>query len=106
MLVADTHSEAHRVEPRVIVGVSENPAKFEPNMLIVNNPDVGLLPGDRLDIEGAEFEVLGKLIDEDTINLMDGIYIEWHNHLLKTNYDISIFIDELNSRNIEVKSWI
>jgi hypothetical protein len=54
MLVADTHSEAHRVEPRVIVGVSENPAKFEPNMLIVNNPDVGVLLGDRLDIEGAK----------------------------------------------------
>ena len=59
-----------------------------------------------MDIEGAEFEVLGKLIDEDTINLMDGIYIEWHNHLLKTNYDISVFIDEINSRGIEVKSWI
>ena len=29
----------------------------------------------KMDIEGAEFEVLGKLIDEDTINLMDGIYI-------------------------------
>ena len=60
----------------------------------------------KMDIEGAEFEVLGKLIDEDTINLMDGIYIEWHNHLLKTNYDISVFIDEINSRGIEVKSWI
>jgi len=60
----------------------------------------------KMDIEGAEFEVLGKLIDEDTINLMDGIYIEWHNHLLKTNYDISVFIDEINSRDIEVKSWI
>jgi hypothetical protein len=54
MLVADTHSEMQRVEPSVIVGVSENPAKFDPNKLIVVNPDVGLFPGDKLESEGAK----------------------------------------------------
>ena len=53
MLVADTHSDVHRVEPRVMVGVSENPAKFAPNKVVVVKPDVGLLWGDWLEIDGA-----------------------------------------------------
>jgi FkbM family methyltransferase len=60
----------------------------------------------KMDIEGAEYEVLGKLIDDGTINLIDEIYIEWHNHLLKSNYNTQIFIDEIRSRNIKVESWI
>jgi FkbM family methyltransferase len=60
----------------------------------------------KMDIEGAEYDVLGKLIDDDTINLIDEIYIEWHNHLLKSNYDTQLFIDELKKRNIKVESWI
>jgi len=54
MLVAETHSELHRLEPKVIVGVSENPAKFDPNTLIVDNPEVGWLRGDILEIAGAK----------------------------------------------------
>lgn len=60
----------------------------------------------KMDIEGAEYDVLGKLIDDDTIDLIDEIYIEWHNHLLKSNYNTQMFIDEITSRNIKVESWI
>lgn len=60
----------------------------------------------KMDIEGAEYDVLGKLIDDNTINLIDKIYIEWHNHLLKSNYNTQMFIDEMRSRNIKVESWI
>ena len=60
----------------------------------------------KMDIEGAEYDVLGKLIDDNTIDLIDEIYIEWHNHLLKSNYDTQLFIDELKKRNIKVESWI
>lgn len=60
----------------------------------------------KMDIEGAEYDVLGKLIDDDTINLIDEIYIEWHNHLLKTNYDTQAFIDKMQKRKIKVESWI
>ena len=39
-------------------------------------------PGDRvvvkMDIEGAEYPVLAKLVDEGTINLISVLYIEWH----------------------------
>jgi hypothetical protein len=47
MLVTDTHSAVHRVEPKLTMGDSENPAKFDPNRLIVVNPDVGLFLGDK-----------------------------------------------------------
>lgn len=60
----------------------------------------------KMDIEGAEYEVLGKLIDDNTIDLIDEIYIEWHNHLLKNNYDTQMFIDEIKNRGIKVESWI
>jgi hypothetical protein len=36
-----------------MVGVEETPAKFDPNMLNVNNPEVGQLRGDIFEIEGA-----------------------------------------------------
>lgn len=60
----------------------------------------------KMDIEGAEYDVLGKLIDDDTIDLIDEIYIEWHNHLLKSNYNTQLFIDEIKSRGIKVETWI
>jgi FkbM family methyltransferase len=60
----------------------------------------------KMDIEGAEYEVLGKLIDDNTIDLIDEIYIEWHNHLLKSNYDTQVFIGEIKKRGIKVESWI
>ena len=60
----------------------------------------------KMDIEGAEYEVLGKLIDEDTIDLIDEIYIEWHNHLLKSSYDTNAFIQEMKDRDIKVESWV
>lgn len=60
----------------------------------------------KMDIEGSEYDVLGKLIDDNTINLINEIYIEWHNHLLKSNYDTMMFINEMKSRSIKVESWI
>ena len=60
----------------------------------------------KMDIEGAEYEVLGKLIDDNTIDVIDRLYIEWHNHLLVEDYDTSMFLGELKSRNIEVVGWV
>lgn len=60
----------------------------------------------KMDIEGSEYEVLGKIIDDGTINLINEIYIEWHNHMLKENYNDQIFIDEMKKRNIKVVDWI
>ena len=60
----------------------------------------------KMDIEGAEYEVLGKLIDDGTIDSIDRLYIEWHNHLLVEDFDTSMFIDELKSRDIEIEQWV
>ena len=60
----------------------------------------------KMDIEGAEYEVLGKLIDDNTIDVIDRLYIEWHNHLLVEDFDTSMFLGELKSRNIEIEEWV
>ena len=72
--------------------------------------DANISPSDyvicKMDIEGAEYEVLRKLIDDGTINKIDEIYIEWHNHLLTTNNNTQDFINEIRSRNIKIETWI
>jgi len=60
----------------------------------------------KMDIEGAEYEVLKKLIKEDTIDFIDELYIEWHSHLLKSYYDTNGLIKELTNRNIKIFNWI
>ena len=60
----------------------------------------------KMDIEGAEYEVLGKLINDDTITIINSLYVEWHNHLLIENFDTSMFIDTIKSKNIKVEQWI
>jgi FkbM family methyltransferase len=60
----------------------------------------------KMDIEGAEYEVLKKLIKENTINLIDELYIEWHSHLLKSYCDTDGLIKEITNRNIKIFNWI
>ena len=41
-----------------------------------------------MDIEGAEYEVLKKMIGEDTINYVDKLYVEFHGkRVFKTRED-------------------
>tara|TARA_R110002020_G_scaffold79078_1_gene198391 strand:+ start:3304 stop:4116 length:813 start_codon:yes stop_codon:yes gene_type:complete len=37
----------------------------------------------KLDIEGAEFAVLEKLVKDDTISYLDTLAVEWHDELIK-----------------------
>lgn len=60
----------------------------------------------KMDIEGAEFDVLGKLIDEEKSKLIDKLYIEWHNHLLNENYDIDMFTEKLQSSGTNIEVWV
>lgn len=34
----------------------------------------------KMDIEGAEYEVLNKMLDDGSIDYIDDLYIEWHSH--------------------------
>lgn len=60
----------------------------------------------KMDIEGAEYEVLQKMIKDETINIIKELYIEWHSHLLKTNYNTFSLIQEMTKRGIRVNNWI
>ncbi len=59
----------------------------------------------KLDIEGAEYEVLDKLIKDNTINLINVLYVEWHNHLRVEKFNESYLRREIESRGIELHYW-
>lgn len=62
----------------------------------------------KMDIEGAEFEIIPKLLEEKTINLIDEIYIEWHdcNNLLVGEYNHNIIVEQLSKiPNLKIGNW-
>lgn len=59
----------------------------------------------KLDIEGAEYSVLNKIIETDAISKIREITIEWHNHTLNEPYDQSYLVEELTKRNIIINPW-
>jgi hypothetical protein len=60
----------------------------------------------KMDIEGAEFEVLDKIINDKTVKLIDILYIEWHSHLLNGEYNVNIIIEKLQSMGVNVDGWV
>jgi FkbM family methyltransferase len=67
----------------------------------------------KLDIEGAEYEVLELLIKNETINRIHKIYVEFHekyaNDELSVKYDLisrkNNIIDYIKSNNISFTEW-
>jgi FkbM family methyltransferase len=60
----------------------------------------------KMDIEGAEFCVLDKLISNKNSKLIKKLYIEWHNHLLHENYDINMITKQLQAKGTIVEAWV
>lgn len=61
----------------------------------------------KLDIEGAEYPVLSKLINTGTIKYINKLYGEWHQHKL-ANIPIqqhNRLIEELRAFRLEMKPW-
>jgi FkbM family methyltransferase len=56
----------------------------------------------KLDIEGAEYEVMDKLISDGTIDYIDSIYVEWHTIKGKNKF---YYINLINSKKIKYKEW-
>lgn len=54
----------------------------------------------KLDIEGSEFEVLDKMILDDTLKYITNINVEWHPHMRKDTPAIEPYIEKINSLNI------
>jgi len=63
----------------------------------------------KMDIEGAEYDVLEKIVDVGVINLIDRVYIEWHSHMFSNpeKYRIRemMLMNEFNKNNIPVENW-
>ena len=71
-----------------------------------NNTDYILL---KLDIEGAEFRVLGSLIFNDTIKYVNKAYVEFHERLFETWWRFrhlkNRMIECFKDNNIEYEEW-
>ena len=62
----------------------------------------------KLDIEGAEYEVLNKMIEEGTIKMINELWGEWHDMKIDDNHThlLSKKIHKyLEENNIEFKEW-
>jgi FkbM family methyltransferase len=60
----------------------------------------------KLDIEGAEYQVLEQMISDGSINFINEIYIEFHNHLLIDKFDEDKIKNEIISLGIKLTEWI
>lgn len=59
----------------------------------------------KIDIEGAEYPILQKMIKDSTIDLINEIYIEWHPQISKIKYNQNEIISILKSKNIKINDW-
>lgn len=59
----------------------------------------------KMDIEGAEFAVLDKMIKDKTILLIDEIFIEWHERLIRKNVNRQSYIDYFKANGIKYNEW-
>lgn len=62
----------------------------------------------KLDIEGAEYEVLNKMIEDGTINLINEFWGEWHDMKISDPKTLEIskkVYNYLKENNIEFKEW-
>lgn len=70
---------------------------------------VSELPNERIicsmDIEGAEYEVLAKMLEENTIDKIELLDIEFHSRILDkyTTEDTLRYIDDIEKRGVKVK---
>lgn len=67
-------------------------------------------PGDevtvKMDIEGAEYPVLRKMIDDGTLELVSVLYVEWHyNRFPGMSLQVHEELVAAVSRTVEVRPW-
>lgn len=60
----------------------------------------------KLDIEGAEYAVINKMLIENTISLVNELYVEFHlDTLMNKKDEHSALMSALADKKITVKSW-
>lgn len=79
-----------------------NFSKFVSDLVASENPDIVICS---MDIEGAEFAVLRKMIEERTINHIDVLDIEFHHRMMNDETDESArkLIQELSALGVIVR---
>jgi FkbM family methyltransferase len=60
----------------------------------------------KIDIEGAEYDLLVDFIKKNVLKLIDYIGIEYHNNLLKFNSPNQVFNYILQSNGIKLLKWV
>jgi len=61
----------------------------------------------KLDIEGAEIEVLDKLIEDGTIKYINKVFVEWHFHTRKqTEKSKEYYLNIFEQNNIQYNDWV
>ena len=105
-----TFNVAGRHDAASIDGLATHPNPKKVRVKTINFPGfVASLPEAEqiicsMDIEGAEYRVLAKMIKDGSINRINTLEIEFHHRLLaeKSQEDSQAIIDELEKRGIEV----
>jgi FkbM family methyltransferase len=61
----------------------------------------------KLDIEGSEFEVLRKMIDEGTINRISKFFVEFHERFMPNESVQSKdeLVNQIRNKGIEIDTW-
>ena len=60
----------------------------------------------KMDIEGAEWEVLPKMMKDGSMDYIDEFYGEWHvGKVGKTKEDLSVMKENLEKYNLEMRHW-
>jgi FkbM family methyltransferase len=63
----------------------------------------------KMDIEGSEYVVLEKMIEDGTIDYVNHLYVEWHARFFKNKEEVQIrqknLIDKLKTYNLELHNW-
>lgn len=62
----------------------------------------------KLDIEGAEYEVLNKMIEDGTINMIDEFWGEWHDMKIQDKHTLELskkVYAYLKDNNIKFNDW-
>jgi len=57
----------------------------------------------KMDIEGAEYEVLEKMIKDDSIDYLNELIVEFHDD--RTGMDSKTIKEKLKERSLKVKEW-
>jgi FkbM family methyltransferase len=59
----------------------------------------------KMDIEGAEYEIIKDMQDKGVLSYINVLFVEWHNRLLHDKYDQNYIESLIASNNIELKPW-